>query len=150
MFKHIRSKILEFFTFYVFLDFYTYKNKNIKSKIKNKNKTMHRERCMMHKCMKMKHLMHKEFYKDRKINDQMIESSTIGIHPHSNRKIVWNKRLMRSEMRVGRMKIGDAYRQGGKKIKNHLQQYIIFLQIWFSFQSTTSKKLKFLFFFLFS
>ena len=43
------------------------------------------------------------------------------------------------------MRIGDAYRQEGKSIKNFFQQLIIFSQIWFSLQGTTSKKLKFLF-----
>ena len=52
---------------------------------------------------------------------------------------------MRSKTRVGRMRIGDAYRQEGKSIKNFFQQLIIFSQIWFSLQGTTSKKLKFLF-----
>ena len=43
------------------------------------------------------------------------------------------------------MRTGDAYRQGGKNIKNFLQQLTIFPKIRFSLQSTTSKKLKFLF-----
>ena len=59
--------------------------------------------------------------------------------------IVWNECLMRSEMRVERMRTGDAHRQGGKNIKNFLQQLNIFHQIWFSLQSTIFKKLKFLF-----
>ena len=59
--------------------------------------------------------------------------------------IVWNECLMRSEMRVGRMRTIGAHRQGGKNIKNFLQQLIIFLQIRFSLQSITSKKPKFLF-----
>ena len=46
---------------------------------------------------------------------------------------------------VGRMRIGDAHRQWGKNIKNFLQQLTIFSKIQFSLQSTTSKKLKFLF-----
>ena len=67
---------------------------------------------MMHKCMTMKHLMHKGSYKDRKnkIKDQKSRNSTIGTFPHPNRMIVWNECLMRSETRVGRMKIGDAHR----------------------------------------
>ena len=43
------------------------------------------------------------------------------------------------------MRTEDAHRQGGKNIKNFLQQLTIFPQIQFSLQSTTSKKLKFLF-----
>ena len=43
------------------------------------------------------------------------------------------------------MRTRDAHRQGGKNIKNFFQQLTIFHQIWFSLQSTTSKKLKFLF-----
>ena len=57
-------KFFEFSTFYVFLDFYKYKNKSIK--VWSNAKTMHIKRCMMHKCMTMKHLMHEESYKDRK------------------------------------------------------------------------------------
>ena len=38
------------------------------------------------------------------------KSSTIGTLPHSNGMIVWNKCLMRSETRVGRMRTGDAHR----------------------------------------
>ena len=52
---------------------------------------------------------------------------------------------MRSETRVGRMRTGDAHKQGGKNIKIFLQQLTIFHQIRFSLQSKTSKKLKFLF-----
>ena len=64
--KHIRSNFLNF-TFYVFLDFNTHKNKSIKVwSIEKTTKTMHIKRCMMHKCMTMKHLMHEESYKDRK------------------------------------------------------------------------------------
>ena len=43
------------------------------------------------------------------------------------------------------MRTGDAHRQGGKGINHMLYQLTTFDQIWFSFQSTTSKKLKFLF-----
>ena len=102
---------------------------------------MHIKRCMMHKCMIMKHLMHEGSYKDRKnqIKDQKSKSSTIGILPHPNGTIVWNECLMRSEMRVGRI------RTRGKSIKNFLQLLNIFSQIWYSLQSKTSKKLKFLF-----
>ena len=101
----------------------------------------------MHKCMTMKHPMHEGSYKDRKnqIKNQKSKSSTIGTLPHLNGMIVWNECLMRSETRVGRMRTGDAHRQGGKNIKNFLQQLTIFHQIRFSLQSTTSKKLKFLF-----
>ena len=52
---------------------------------------------------------------------------------------------MRSETRVRRVRTGDAHRQGGKNIRNFFQQLIIFPQNRFSLQSTTSKKLKFLF-----
>ena len=73
----------------------------------------------MHKCMIMKHLMHKGSYKDRKnlIKDQKRLSSTIRTLLHPDRMIVWNECLMRSEMRVGRMRTGDAHRQGDKNIK---------------------------------
>ena len=108
---------------------------------------MHIKRCMMHKCMTMKHLMHEKSYKDQKkqIKDQKSKSSTIGTLPHPNGTIVWNECLMRSETRVGRMRTGDAHRQGGKNIKNFFQKLTIFPQNRFSFHSTTSKKLKFLF-----
>ena len=43
------------------------------------------------------------------------------------------------------MRTGDAHRQGGKNIKNFLQQLTIFSQNRFCFYNTTSKKLKFLF-----
>ena len=91
--------------------------------------------------------MHEGFYKDRKnlINDEKSKSSTIGTLPHSNGTIVWNECLMRRETRVGRMRTGDAHRQGGKNIKNFFQQLTIFPQNQFCFHSTTSKKLKFLF-----
>ena len=100
----------------------------------------------MHKCMTMKHLMHEGSYKNRKnqIKDQKSKSSTIGTLPHPNGTIVWNECLMRSEMRVRRMRTGDAHRQGGKNIKNFFQQLTIFPQNQFCFHSTTSKKLKFL------
>ena len=108
---------------------------------------MHIKIYKMHKCMTMKHLMHEKSYKNRKnqIKDQKSISSTIGTFPHPNRTIVWNECLMRSETRVERMRIGDAHRQGGKNIKNFLQQLTIFTQIRFFFLSTPSKKLKFLF-----
>ena len=101
----------------------------------------------MHKCMTMKHLMHKESYKDQKnqIKDQKSKISTIETLPHPNGIIVQNECIMRIEMRVGRMRTRDAHRQGGKNIKNFFQQLTIFHQIWFSLQSTTSKMLKFLF-----
>ena len=59
--------------------------------------------------------------------------------------IVWNKCLMRSEMKVGRIRTRDAHRQGGKSINNLFQQHTIFPQIRFCFHSTPSKQLKFLF-----
>ena len=53
---------------------------------------------------------------------------------------------MRSETKgVGRMRTGDAHRQGGKSINHMLQQLTTFNQTWFSLQSTTSIKFKFLF-----
>ena len=53
---------------------------------------------------------------------------------------------MRSETKgVGRMRIEDAHRQGGKSINHMLQQLTTFNQTWFSLQSTTSIKFKFLF-----
>ena len=105
------------------------------------------KRCMMHKCITMKHLIYEGSYKDRKnkIKDQKSRNSTIGTFPHPNRMIVWNECLMRSEMRVRRMRTGNAHRQGGKSINHMLQQLTTFNQIWFNLQSTTSKKLKFLF-----
>ena len=108
---------------------------------------MHIKRCMMHKCMTMKHLMHEGSYKDRKnqIKDQKSESSIIGTLPHPNGMIVWNKCLMRSETKVGRIRTRDAHRQGGKSINNLFQQHTIFPQIRFCFHSTPSKQLKFLF-----
>ena len=65
--KTYAIKLFEFSTFYAFLDFYTPKNKNIKVRSNAKTtKTMHIKRCMMHKCMTMKHLMHEGSYKDQK------------------------------------------------------------------------------------
>ena len=58
-------KLFEFFTFYVVLDFYSHTH-TPKKKKKSNVKTMHIKRCMMHKCMTMKHLMHERSYKDRK------------------------------------------------------------------------------------
>ena len=109
---------------------------------------MYIKRCMMHKCMTMKHLMHEGSYKDQKnqIKDQKSKGSTIGTFPHLNGTIVWNEYLMRSETRVGRMRTEDAHKQRGKNIKNFFQKLTIFPQNRFSFHSTTSKKLKFLFF----
>ena len=109
---------------------------------------MHIKRCMMHKCMTMKHLIHKESYRDRKnqIKDQKSINSTIETLPHPNTMIFWNECLMRSEMKgIGRMRTGDAHRQGGKSINHMLQQLTTFNQTQFSLQSTTSIKFKFLF-----
>ena len=77
---------------------------------------------MMHKCMTQKHQMHEGSYKDRKnwIKDQKSKSSTIGTLPYPNGTIVWNEYLMKSETRVGRMRTGDAHRQGVKSIKHFL------------------------------
>ena len=75
----------------------------------------------------------------------MSKSSTIGTFSHPNGMIVWNECLMRSETKVGRMRTGDAHRQGGKSINNLFQQHTIFPQIRFCFHSTSSKQLKFLF-----
>ena len=49
-----------------FLDFYTHKNKSIKVRSNVKTTTMHIKRCMMHKCMIMRHLMREGSYKDQK------------------------------------------------------------------------------------
>ena len=90
---------------------------------------MHIKRCMMHKCMTMKHLMHEGSYKDRnnqikdqknQINDQKSKSSTIGTLPHPNGMIVWNECFMKSEMRAEKIRTGDAHSQGVKSIKNFL------------------------------
>ena len=72
-------------------------------------------------------------------------SSTTGTLPHPNGTIIWNKCLIRSETRVARIRTGDAHRQGGKGINHMLYQLTTFDQIRFSLQSTTSKKLKFIF-----
>ena len=48
------------------------------------------------------------------------KSSTIGTLLHSNTMIIWNECLMRSEIRVGRMRTEDAHRQGVKSIKHFL------------------------------
>ena len=73
--------------------------------------------------MTIKYLKHEGSYKDRKnsIKDQKSISSTIRTLSHPNRMIVWNECLMKSEMRVGRMKTGDARSQGCKNIKNFLK-----------------------------
>ena len=66
--KHIWSNFLNFSLFMWFWIFYTHKNKSIKVRSNAKTtKTMHIKRCMMHKCMTMKHLMYEESYKDWKI-----------------------------------------------------------------------------------
>ena len=77
---------------------------------------------MMHKCMTKKHLMNEGSYKDRKnyIKDRKSKSSTIGTLPYPNGMIVWNECLIRSDMRVGRMRTGDAHSQGFKSIKHFL------------------------------
>ena len=67
----------------------------------------------------MKHLMYEESYKDRKIRSRT--KRTKAQLPHPNGTIVWNECLMRSETKVGRIRIGDAHRQGGKNIKKFLQ-----------------------------
>ena len=115
--------------------------------MQKQQKQMHIKRCMMHKCMAMKHLMHEESYKDRKnqIKDQKRISSIIGTLPHPNGMIVWNEYFIKSETRVGRIRNGDAHKQGGKSINHILQQLTIFNQIRFSLHNTTSKKFKFLF-----
>ena len=60
-------KLYDFFTFYVVFGFLHTQKQKYKSKIRCKNnQTMHIKRCMMHKCMTMKHLMHEGSYKDRK------------------------------------------------------------------------------------
>ena len=105
--KHIWSNFLNsslFMWFWIF----THKKQKHKSKIKNKCI----KRCMMHKCMTMKHLMHKGSYKYQKnqIKNQKSVSLTIGTLPHPNRMIVWNECLMRSETRVGKMRTGDAHK----------------------------------------
>ena len=51
---------------------------------------------------------------------------------------------MRSETMARRIRTGDAHGQGGKNIKNFLQQLTISPQNRFCFHSTISKKLKFL------
>ena len=48
------------------------------------------------------------------------KSSIIGTLPHPNGTIVWNECLMRSETRVGRMKIGDTHCQRVKSSKHFL------------------------------
>ena len=55
------------------------------------------------------------------IKDQKGKSSTTGTLPHLNGTIVWNECLMRSETKVGRIRIRDEHRQGGKNIKKFLQ-----------------------------
>ena len=59
--------------------------------------------------------------------------------------IIWNECFMKSETRAGRIRNGDAHKQGGKSINHILQQLTIFNQIRFSLHNTTSKKFKFLF-----
>ena len=73
---HDQTLFFGFFTFYVFWDFSHRQNKCMKVK----KKKMHIKKCMMHKCMIMKHLMHEESYKDWKnnINDKKSISSIIG------------------------------------------------------------------------
>ena len=66
--------------------------------------------------------MHERSYKDRKnqIKDQKRKSSTLGTLPHPNGTIVWNKCLMRREMRDGRIRTRDVYGHGVKSIKHFL------------------------------
>ena len=73
--------------------------------------------------MTIKYLKYEGSYKDRNnlIKDQKSISSTIRTLSHPNGMIVWNECLMRSKMRVGRMKTRDARSQGCKNIKNFLK-----------------------------
>ena len=66
--------------------------------------------------------MHEGSYKNRKnlIKDKKSKSSTIETLPHPNGTIVWNECLMKSETKVGRMRTGDAHKQGVKSIKYFL------------------------------
>ena len=67
VFKYIESNFLNFPFFMCFWIFYTHKNKGIKVRSNAKTtKAMHIQRCMMHKCMTIKHLMYEGFYKDKK------------------------------------------------------------------------------------
>ena len=140
--KHIRPNFFNFSLFMWFFIFYSHKTKTKKVRSKQKQ-------CIQinAKCMIMKHLMHEESYRDRKnqIKDQKSKSSTIGTFLHPNGTIVWNECLMRSETRAGRIRTGDAHQQGGKNIKDFFHKLTIFPQNRFSFHSTPSKQLKFLF-----
>ena len=71
MLKHVRSNFLNFSLFMWFGIFTHTKLKQKKNKIKIRSnaktiKTMHIKRCMIHKCMTIKHQMHEGSYKDRK------------------------------------------------------------------------------------
>ena len=68
--KSAQAYTIKFLNFSLFMWFWIFihTKQGHKSKIKTKNKTMHIKRCMMHKCMIMKHLMHEGSYKDRKLD----------------------------------------------------------------------------------
>ena len=122
VFKYIKSNFLNFPFFMCFWIFYTHKNKGIKVRSNAKTtKAMHIQRCMMHKCMTIKHLMYEGFYKDKKKLDQgPKESSTIRTFLYPNETIVWNECLMRHETKVGKMRTRDAHTQEGKNIKKKI------------------------------
>ena len=94
--------------FYVFLDFYTHKNKSIKVKSNAKTtKIIH-----INKCMIMKHLMHKRVLQRLKELDQRPKEQKLNHRnlSHPNGMIVRNECLIRSETKVRRMRTGDAHR----------------------------------------
>ena len=131
--KHIRSNFLnfslfEFFTFYVVLDFLLTQSRNIKVRPRTKQCIQINARCT--KCMMIWHLMHDDMtfnawrvlQRSKELDQRQKKntSSTIRTLPHPNGMIVWNECLMGCETRVGRMKTGNAHRQGGKCIKHFL------------------------------
>ena len=50
--------------------------------------------------------------------DQGPKEQKLKTLPHPNEMIFWNECLMRSKMKVGRLRTGDAHRQGVKSIKH--------------------------------
>ena len=67
MYSNICDQTFWIFYFLCGFGFLHTQNKDLKVKSNAQTtKTMHIKSCMMHKCMTMKHLMHKGSYKDRK------------------------------------------------------------------------------------
>ena len=123
VFKYIESIFLNFPFFMCFWIFYTHKNKGIKVRSNAKTtKAMHIQRCMMHKCMTIKHLMYEGFYKDKKKLDQGPKEKKLNHrNPSSSKRNDSLEWLSQEKWDEGwRMRTRDAHSQGVKSIKYFL------------------------------